>query len=249
MTITVLTLDRAVIGSVVTPNQITFLDNNGDAVDLSSLTPTNMSGVIQDRAGSTRAIQGTLTPDATYGNIGKLAWAYHANDVSTAGQFLVQLAADFTGQTKYSAAGTWIVEGITPFDDFTFSYDLDTPTGKVRLNVADTVLNAGPFPGNFNFTDKEILSFLTTANGYVSGASIIACMTLAAHWNKFAVSEATVLGATRYDAKAVAKQWREQAEVLRVSPNEAMTAPRYGSHNVFTRDDAYAGRGSSSEYG
>lgn len=79
------------------PSQIiTWTESDGTAVDLTGATIT---GKIRDAAGTVRDIEGTLT--LTDPENGVFTWAYHADDVETAGNFDVQFTATY-------------VSGITP---------------------------------------------------------------------------------------------------------------------------------------
>ncbi len=84
-------LAQAVKDSLRPTQIITWTRADGVA---ENLTGAALTGKIRDNAtGVTRDIAGTLT--VTDGADGVFTWAYHADDVATAGKFMVQFKASF----------------------------------------------------------------------------------------------------------------------------------------------------------
>lgn len=74
------------------PSQI-ITWTRGDGV-AENLTGATLTGKIRDNTtGDIRSIAGDL--DVTDGASGVFTWAYHADDVATAGRFMVQFTATF----------------------------------------------------------------------------------------------------------------------------------------------------------
>lgn len=84
-------LAQAVKDSLRPTQIITWTRADGVAENLTGAT---LTGKIRDNAtGVTRDIAGDLT--VTDGADGVFTWAYHADDVATAGKFMVQFKATF----------------------------------------------------------------------------------------------------------------------------------------------------------
>jgi hypothetical protein len=66
----------------------------------------------------------------------------------------------------------------------TFSYDLDTPVGQIRLEIGDTddTTGAGIKPTGANFSDEELTYFYTSESSSVQRAAARACEVLARMW-------------------------------------------------------------------
>ena len=127
---------------------------------------------------------------------------------------------------------------------FTYSDALTTDASKVRLAIGDTVENTGPRPDKRNFTDNEISYFLTVEDDRVNGAIAYAFEHLTSEWTAYALSERE--GEAQFDAKAVAGEYRRQAELWRNKPGGAAEDDRSQIAVVLTRTDAYTG--DTSEY-
>lgn len=101
-------LAAAIQGALRPTQQITWLDGEGVALDLTDATIT---GIIRNRAsGATRAIAGDL--DITQATDGIFTWSYDAADVADAGQFDVQFTATWDAPALSPArtfAATWAV--------------------------------------------------------------------------------------------------------------------------------------------
>lgn len=92
------------------PSQIiTWLDADGDAVNLAGATITGK--IVSMQTGQGRPIAGALT--VTNGAAGEFTWDYDAADVATAGKYKVQfVAAYLTGPTPgKTVVGDWEVKG------------------------------------------------------------------------------------------------------------------------------------------
>lgn len=86
-------LANAVTGGLRPSQTITWTRDDGTAENLTGATIT---GVIIDDAGDSRAIAGDLTISDAESGI--FVWAYDADDVETAGRYLVQFTATFGSQ-------------------------------------------------------------------------------------------------------------------------------------------------------
>lgn len=99
-------LAAAIQGALRPVQQVTWLDGEGVALDLTDATIT---GIIRNRAsGATRAIAGDL--DITQATDGIFTWTYDAADVADAGQFDVQFTA------------TWDAPALSPARTFTATW-------------------------------------------------------------------------------------------------------------------------------
>ena len=116
-----------------------------------------------------------------------------------------------------------------------FTYD-DALTGnrdKVRFHLQDTVNDAGPKPGDVNFSDDEI-DGLVTAEGSWQRAVAAGFETLASAWIRYPSFRTEALGLNRSD---IAKSYQEQAKQWR---------KRYGTGGgavtarAVTRADGYS---------
>jgi len=96
---------------------------------------------------------------------------------------------------------------------FTYIGDLSTNRDQVRFHLRDTNLDAGPLPGDVNFTDGEIDGLVTAAGSWqravASGLDV-----LAASWRRYPTFKADGLSLNRSDiANGYAKQadeWRQK---------------------------------------
>lgn len=99
-----------------------------------------------------------------------------------------------------------------------FSYDLassDATTlavSKVRLEIGDTVANAGVLPSGGNLSDEEITIWLTDEDNNVMRTAARACEALARHWSPVGSYSS---GSRREDLGKVAKEWSDKAIELR----------------------------------
>ena len=101
-------LAAGIQGALRPTQQITWLDGEGVALDLTDATVT---GVIRNRAsGATRAVAGDL--DITQAANGIFVWTYDAADVADAGHFDVQFTA------------TWDAPALSPARTFTATWQV-----------------------------------------------------------------------------------------------------------------------------
>lgn len=95
-----------------------------------------------------------------------------------------------------------------------FSYSLlssDAATvriGKVRMELGDTVEDAGVLPDGSNLSDTEITVALTDAGNNVQVAVVALCGLLARRW---ATSADVTVGPRKENLSQVAKAWAERA--------------------------------------
>lgn len=100
----------------------------------------------------------------------------------------------------------------------TFSYDLThedatiASRSEVRLLVGDTQQDAGPRPGDRNYSDTEIDYFLAQEAGHIQRAAALCLETLASEWAKEAQKQA--LGPASSEARQ-ASAFAERAAALR----------------------------------
>ena len=94
-----------------------------------------------------------------------------------------------------------------------FTYDLTTSIGKIRLELGDTDSGAGKGvkPDGSNFTDEELQTFIDTA-GTWARAAVKALRTLASMYAVRATREQ--VADVRLDLSQVAKELRAQADAL-----------------------------------
>jgi hypothetical protein len=99
-------LSNAVQGATHTAQQITWVDGDGDPLNLTGATITAR---IKDLdTGEARAATGTLSVlDA---EAGLFSWVYSTADVATAGAYHVQFVATFGAANDKTLAELWEVE-------------------------------------------------------------------------------------------------------------------------------------------
>lgn len=98
-----------------------------------------------------------------------------------------------------------------------FTYDLTTDRGKVRLNLGDTVTNAGPRPDKRNFTDAEIDHFIDTETDGLTAATAFGFEILASEWMAYSIAERE--GEVSFDAKGLADSYMTIAKDWRSKPD------------------------------
>ncbi len=99
-------LAKAVKGARHTPQDITWLREDGDPQDLTGAT---LTGVIRSATGTTRAIDGALS--ILSATAGTFRWTYGATDVGTTGVFRVQFTATYADATlDRTFLAAWTVE-------------------------------------------------------------------------------------------------------------------------------------------
>lgn len=114
-----------------------------------------------------------------------------------------------------------------------FTNDLTTNRGKVRLNIGDTVVNAGPRPDKRNYADNEIDHFIDTETEGNTAATAFAFEILANEWAAYTISERE--GEVSFDAKEVSDQYLDIANEWRNKPDGG-TGGRSLSAGVLTLD-------------
>lgn len=92
-----------------------------------------------------------------------------------------------------------------------FTYDVATNIGKIRLEIGDTTNGSGVKPDGTNLSDEE-LQVILTRETTVMGAAAAACELLARHWARVAN---IAVGSRREDLSTIADQWAKQARALR----------------------------------
>jgi hypothetical protein len=126
-----------------------------------------------------------------------------------------------------------------------FTYDLATDIGKVRLNLGDKTSGAGPNPDGSNISDEEITALL--AQEYDASSALItvqravaaACEMLANAWAS--VASSVSVGA-RSEANQQSVNYAARAEKIRVQYGNGAR----GFSSAFTRNDGFALNASSS---
>lgn len=117
---------------------------------------------------------------------------------------------------------------------FTYSDTLLTDRDRVRFAVGDTLEDAGPRPGDVNFSDAEIAG-LITLEGSWQRAVAAAFETLASLWATHTTFDADGMSADQSD---IANQYRDQAASWRRRFGEA--AGMSGGSVAVTRVDGYS---------
>jgi hypothetical protein len=98
-----------------------------------------------------------------------------------------------------------------------FTYDLTTDRGVIRLNLGDTVENAGPRPDKRNFSDAEIDYLLATETAGTTAATALGFEILASEWGAYTIGERE--GEVSFDAKEVSDQYFGLADYWRSKPD------------------------------
>ena len=120
----------------------------------------------------------------------------------------------------------------------TYNGSLSTDKDKVRFYIGDKVVDAGPRPGDGNFTDSEIAG-LITAEGSWERAIAAGFETLASEWIRYPSFQADNFAISR---SHIAKNYQAQAEYWRKRYGPASLSDVFGSpgSNAITRVDAYS---------
>ncbi len=93
----------------------------------------------------------------------------------------------------------------------TFTYDLTTDIGAIRLQLGDTATANGVRADGSNLTDEELAYFLT-AEGSVDGAVAAACEMLSRDWAKAANY---TIGPRSEQLGKVSAEWASRAAEIR----------------------------------
>ena len=96
---------------------------------------------------------------------------------------------------------------------FTYLYDMEADTHKVRFHIHDVTEGAGPLPNDLNFQDEEIEAVISLEGTWQRG--VARCLeTLAAAWRLYPNIESDQFGLSRsHISRGYAEQaqeWREQ---------------------------------------
>lgn len=94
-----------------------------------------------------------------------------------------------------------------------FTYDLTTNIGKLRLALGDTTDGAGVRPDGANLEDEELDAFLALEGDNVDLATARACEVLATQWANVADLQ---VGPRRESLSQIAVRYAERAKALRV---------------------------------
>lgn len=114
-----------------------------------------------------------------------------------------------------------------------FTYDLATDIGKVRLYLGDITSGAGPRPDGTNFSDEEITLLLEQEGDSVMRTVAACCEILANAWASVASDIAV---GSRRESNQQATLFANRAEKLRAQHGGAVTVFVSG----FKRNDGYA---------
>jgi hypothetical protein len=93
-----------------------------------------------------------------------------------------------------------------------FTYDLTTAIGKVRLALGDTTDGTGPRPDGSNFEDEELDTFLVLEDDDVELATARALEVLATQWASRADLQ---VGPRKESLSQIAARYAEQATAVR----------------------------------
>lgn len=122
-----------------------------------------------------------------------------------------------------------------------FTYDLtatgdDLAISKVRLELGDTVEDAGVLPSGANLSDKEIQTYLDAYSDDVTQTVGALCGVLSRHW---AGAADIAVGPRRETLSQVSQRWAEM---------EAKLNPGHASFAIgVQRDDGYADNADGTE--
>lgn len=117
-----------------------------------------------------------------------------------------------------------------------FTYDLDTPIGEVRLEIGDddNSADAGVKPNGTNFSDEEIQKALDNEGGIVLRAAARLCEILARRWA--GAGENVRIRDYQINTTEKAKYYAELAKELRARAGGAFA----GGSVATTRVDGYS---------
>ena len=137
---------------------------------------------------------------------------------------------------------------------FTYLGDLSTDRDKVRFHLQDTTVDAGPLPGDKNFSDEE-LDGLISAEGSWQRAVAAGFEVLAAAWRRYPTFRADGFSLNRSDIargyEAQVQKWRGEfggtwsikaAGIIRidgysddVTSDDVQSGSEYGGDFVYVR--------------
>lgn len=111
----------------------------------------------------------------------------------------------------------------------TFTYDLSTQVGQIRLEIGDTQQGGGVRPNGSNYADEEIAHFLAEEAGHTGRATARACEALARDWARTAGSQR--LGPRSHE-RLQADAFDRQAQALRKIHGHAPGTTGQGGFNA-----------------
>lgn len=125
---------------------------------------------------------------------------------------------------------------VTPVSTVTFTYDLSTPVGQIRLEIGDTdnSTDAGVKPDGQNFSDEELAHFYSEESSNVLAAAARACEVLARMWARQAKS--VKIRDYTIDTRSQAKYFQDLAKDLRQRSGSLFA----GGSAPTTRVDGYS---------
>lgn len=104
-----------------------------------------------------------------------------------------------------------------------FTYDLTTDIGKIRMELGDETFGSGVKPDNSNFSDEEIQVILDR-EGVLMRAVAGLCENLANRWNNVADTQ---VGSRRVSLGQVSQKWSGRAAALRKQYGGGTVSPAY----------------------
>jgi hypothetical protein len=134
----------------------------------------------------------------------------------------------------------------------TFTYDLDTPVGQVRLEIGDDDNSEGAGvkpPSGTNFSDEEITKLLSAEGGVVLRAAARLCEILARRWA--GAGESVRIRDYSINTTEKAKYYKELAAELRARAGGAFasgSAPTTRVDGYSSDIDSQESPGEGSEY-
>lgn len=114
-----------------------------------------------------------------------------------------------------------------------FTYDLTTDIGMIRMHIGDQVQDAGVRPSGANFSDEELTAVLNNESNVVMRAVAAAFEILMSEWAR---EPDYMIGPRRESTSQVSKRYGELAAIYRTRYGGSGTSFSVG----FVRDDAYA---------
>ncbi len=172
-----------------------------DVDGITAVTPLSCVCSIFNRTTGATIVSGAA------GNVGTGTAQYNWSGSATAGEFEAVLTVTITAGVVATEAFRVEVKSKPQ----TFTTDVSTAIGQVRMELGDDVQGQGVKPDGRNLSDAEIQT-LIDREGSVLRAVASACELLARQWARVAN---VAVGSRREDLSDVAKQWTAQAKTLR----------------------------------
>lgn len=123
----------------------------------------------------------------------------------------------------------------------TFSYDIATQVGQVRLEIGDSTYGTGILPDGTNLSDEEIQFYLTREGG-VGAAVAGVCEMLSIRFSNLAD---IAIGPRRESMSQIAKAYSDRAKALRIQYGGS-TGRAFSTSPV--RTDGFADAAAAEEY-